>query len=114
MNYEQMYKETRRWIESIYPELGHEKQMLAEKFFPELNLFTQEHCPKENNVNEETNVPTGYGKYVDECLNEATKHFFSEGEDTYSIADLFYAGVRCGQSWLEKQKSIASDINIWE
>lgn len=58
---------------------------------------------KENNVNEETNAPTEYGKYVDERLNEAAKHFFSEGEDKYSVADLFYAGVRCGQSWFEKQ-----------
>jgi len=66
-------------------------------------LFTQQHCPKENNVNEETNAPTAYGKYVDECLNEAAEHFFSEGEDKYSVADLFYAGVRCGQSWLKKQ-----------
>ena len=66
-------------------------------------LFTQQHCPKENNVNEETNAPTAYGKYVDECLNEAVKHFYSEGEDKYSIADLFYAGVRCGQSWFGKQ-----------
>lgn len=66
-------------------------------------LFTQEHCPKENNVNEETNGPTSYGKYVDECLNDAAKHFFSEGEDNYSVADLFYAGVKCGKSWLEKQ-----------
>jgi hypothetical protein len=73
-------------------------------------LFTQEHCPKENNVNEETNAPTGYGKYVDECLNEAAKHFYSEGEDTYSVADLFYAGIRCGKSWLEKQ-SESTEIN---
>lgn len=51
----------------------------------------------------ETNAPTEYGKYVDECLNEAAKHFFSEGKDKYSVADLFYAGVRCGESWLEKQ-----------
>ncbi|MBO6273829.1 hypothetical protein J6O48_13815 [bacterium] len=66
-------------------------------------LFTQQHCPKENNVNEETNGPTAYGKYVDECLYEAAKHFFSEGEDKYTVADLFYAGIRCVQSWLEKQ-----------
>ena len=51
----------------------------------------------------ETNAPTEYGKYVDERLNEAAKHFFSDGEDKYSVADLFYAGVRCGQSWFEKQ-----------
>jgi len=54
-------------------------------------------------VNNETNAPTVYGKYVDKCLNEAAKHFFSKGEDKYSAADLFYAGVRCGKSWLEKQ-----------
>jgi len=66
-------------------------------------LFTQEHCPKEDSASEGTNAPTGYGKYVDECLNKASKHFFSEGEDKYSVADLFYAGVRCGKSWLEKQ-----------
>ena len=66
-------------------------------------LFTQQHFYKEDNTNDETNAPTGYGKYVDECLNEATKHFFSGGEDKYSVADLFYAGVRCGKSWFEKQ-----------
>jgi len=58
---------------------------------------------KEDDTNEETNAPTEYGKYVDECLNEASKHFFSDGEDKYSVADLFYAGVRCGKSWFEKQ-----------
>ena len=46
MNYEQMYKETRRWIESIYPELGHEKQMLAEKLFPELKESEDERIRK--------------------------------------------------------------------
>ena len=57
-------------------------------------------------INDETNAPTGYGKYVDECLNDAINHFFSEGEDKYSVADLFYAGVRCGKSWIEKQDRI--------
>ena len=75
-------------------------------------LFTQQHCPKENNVNEETNAPTAYGKYVDECLNEAAKHFFSEGEDKYTVADLFYAGVRCGQSWFKKQGKQKQDVSI--
>jgi len=67
---------------------------------------------KEDNTNEETNAPTEYGKYVEECLNEASKHFFSEGEDKYSVADLFYAGVRCGKSWLEKQGGI--DLEHYE
>lgn len=80
-------------------------------------VFTKQHCPKENNVNEETNGPTAYGKYVDKCLNEASKHFFSEGEDKYTVADLFYAGVRCGKSWAEKKdenKSDFSDLRIWK
>jgi len=51
-------------------------------------------------VNNETNAPTVYGKYVDKCLNEVAKHFFSKGEDKYSVADLFYAGVRCEESWI--------------
>ena len=65
--------------------------------------YTDEHI--------ETNAPTAYGKYVDECLNEASKHFLSEGEDKYSIADLFYAGIRCGQSWLEKQGKKSQDAS---
>ena len=65
---------------------------------------------EDSNVNDETNAPTGYGKYVDECLNEASKHFFSEGEDKYSVADLFYAGVRCGKAWFEKR----GENNKWK
>lgn len=54
-------------------------------------------------LNIETNAPTEYGKYVDECLNEAAKHFFSEGKDKYTVADLFYAGIKCKEDWLKKQ-----------
>ena len=99
------------WLEYIGNDtyIGRSDNILNQKFHitPRqlYRLFTQQHhYPKEdNNVNDETNAPTGYGKYVDECLNEASKHFFSEGEDTYSVADLFYAGVRCGKSWFENQ-----------
>ena len=97
------------WFEYIGDDvyIGRSDNILNKKFHitPRqlYRLFSQQHCPKEDNANEETNAPTEYGKYVDECLNEAAKHFFSEGEDTYSVADLFYAGVRCGKSWLEKQ-----------
>ena len=98
------------WLEYIGDDtyVGRSDNVLNQKFHitPRqlFTLFTQQHRPKEDsNVNDETNTPTGYGKYVDECLNEASKHFFSEGEDKYSVADLFYAGVRCGKSWLENQ-----------
>ena len=98
------------WLEYIGDDnyIGRSDNILNQKFHitPRqlFTLFTWQHRPKEdNNVNEETNAPTEYGKYVDECLNEASKHFFSNGEDAYSVADLLYAGVRCGKSWFEKQ-----------
>lgn len=72
---------------------------------------------EDSSVNDETNAPTEYGKYVDECLNDASKHFFSEGEDKYSVADLFYAGVRCGKSCLEKQvesKKVDLELNSFD
>lgn len=97
------------WFEYVGDDtyIGRSDNILNQKFHitPRqlYRLFTQQHFYKEDNTNNETNAPTGYGKYVDKCLNEASKHFFSEGEDAYSVADLFYAGVRCGKSWLEKQ-----------
>ena len=97
------------WLEYIGNDtyIGRSDNILNQKFHitPRqlYRLFSQQHFSKEDNTNDETNAPTEYGKYVDECLNEASKHFFSEGEDKYSVADLFYAGVRCGKSWLEKQ-----------
>lgn len=98
------------WLEYVGDDnyIGRSDNILNKKFHitPRqlFTLFTWQHFSKEDsNVNEETNAPTEYGKYVDECLNEASKHFFSNGEDAYSVADLFYAGVRCGKSWNEKQ-----------
>ena len=105
------------WLEYIGNDtyIGRSDNILNQKFHITPRqlycLFTQQHCPKEDNTNDETNAPTEYGKYVDECLNEAAKHFFSEGENTYSVADLFYAGVRCGKSWLEKQGEQKVPIN---
>lgn len=104
------------WLEYIGDDnyIGRSDNILNQKFHitPRqlFTLFTWQHSPKEDsNVNDETNAPTEYGKYVDECLNEASKHFFSNGEDAYSVADLFYAGVRCGKSWFEKQAEQKSD-----
>lgn len=63
----------------------------------------------EDFLSEETNIPTGYGKYVDDCLNKAAKRFFSNGEDAYSVADLFHAGVKCGVS-LQKIEQPSEDF----
>ena len=34
--YEKKYKDALKWIESIYTELSHERQMEVEAFFPEI------------------------------------------------------------------------------
>lgn len=109
-SFNEFKEDTSYWFEYIGNDtyIGRSDNILGKKFHitPKqlYQLFTQEHCPKENNVNEETYVPTAYGKYIDKCLNDAAKHFFSKGEDSYSVADLFRAGVKCGQSVLEKQE----------
>ena len=48
---------------------------------------------------DEANAPVGYGKYVDEKLFEATKRYYADNLDPnrYSLADVFYEGVRTGQ-----------------
>ena len=37
-----------------------------------------------------SNSPNGYGKYIDEKLNEAAKHYFADStdEEKYSLADV--------------------------
>lgn len=80
--------------------LGSMQQCLASAEIEALNLIKDYiNSLNTSSENYEANTPTEYGKYVDECLNEAAEHFYSEGEDKYSVADLFYAGVRCGKSW---------------
>lgn len=76
--------------------------------FANICAYISENC-SEIKENEETNAPTEYGKYVDECLNEAAKHFFSEGKDKYTVADLFYAGIKCKEDWLKKQSEQKSN-----
>lgn len=51
-----------------------------------------------------TNAPTAYGKYVDECLTDAAKHYFSRGNDTYTLADVFYAGMLCERNYKGKSE----------
>lgn len=46
MNYEKKYKDAQKWIESIYTELSHERQMEAEAFFPELKESEDEESKK--------------------------------------------------------------------
>lgn len=47
----------------------------------------------------EANAPVGYGKYVDERMQEATSRYFADNSDAnkYCLADVFYEGVRTGQ-----------------
>ncbi len=94
------------WLEYVGNDkyIGRSDNILNQKFHITPRQLYTWLDPRHAYNGNETNAPTEYGKYVDECLYEASKHFFSEGEDKYSVADLFYAGVRCGKSWLEKQE----------
>lgn len=51
-----------------------------------------------NSDEQSSNSPNGYGKYIDDELNKATKRYFAENTDPnkYSLADVFYHGYRCG------------------
>jgi hypothetical protein len=48
---------------------------------------------------DEANAPVGYGKYVDEKLQEAVAHYYADNSDAnkYCLADVFYEGLRTGQ-----------------
>ena len=45
--YEKKYKDAQKWVESIYTELSHERQMEAEALFPELAESEDERIRKE-------------------------------------------------------------------
>ena len=110
------------WLEYVGDDnyIGRSDNILNQKFHitPRqlFTLFTQEHCPKGDGtgIKEETNIPTGYGKYVDECLNKAAKRFFPNGEDAYSVAGLFHAGVKCGVSLQENASREAITMPLAE
>lgn len=84
MNYKQMYKETQKWIKSIYPELGHENRMKAEALFPELKS-------EDEKIRKEL---------LEHCKNQAEPYI--------------QTGNKCPQiqswiAWLEKQGEQKSD-----
>ena len=60
---------------------------------------TVEDVNSKTETEEEANAPVGYGKYVDEKMFEATKRYYADNSDPnrYSLADVFYEGVRTGQ-----------------
>ena len=63
------------------------------------NASTVEDANSETESENEANAPVGYGKYVDEKMFEATKRYYADNLDPnrYSLADVFYEGVRTGQ-----------------
>ena len=117
-SFDEFKEDNSYWFEYVGNDtyIGRSDNILNKKFYITPRqlycLFTQEHCPKENNVNEETNAPIGYGKYVDKCLNDAAKHFFSEGEDKYTVADLFYAGLNVDNLGLENKVNQCGEMKI--
>lgn len=56
-----------------------------------------------NESGDDNNGPVGYGKFIDEKLNEASRRYFADNSDPdkYSLADVFYAGIRCERAMKE-------------
>ena len=50
-----------------------------------------------SNESGDTNSPVGYGRIIDEKLNEAARRYFVDNSDPdkYNLADVFYAGIHC-------------------
>lgn len=85
MKYEKRYKDVLTWMESVYPELSHERQMEAEAFFPEL------------------------AEPEEEKIRKALIDFFSEpGRKEYILKRFTVNDIL---SWLEKQSEQKSDWN---
>lgn len=102
------------WLEYVGNDtyIGRSDNILNQRFdiTPKqlFTLFYEVTDNKENNVEDansktetedEANAPVGYGKYVDERMFEATKRYYADELDPnrYSLADVFYEGVRTGQ-----------------
>lgn len=47
MDYEKKYKDAQKWLEGVFMELSHERQMEAEAFFPEIKESNDERIRKE-------------------------------------------------------------------
>lgn len=83
---------------------GHTPQEAAER----LHKYLLDCCKTNDNVDDfneiEAEAPMGYGKFIDEKLQEAAKRYFADEKDPnrYCLADVFYAGMRAER---EKLKS---------
>ena len=83
---------------------GHTPQEAAER----LHKYLLDCCKTNDNVDNfnelEAEAPMGYGKIIDEKLQEAVKRYFADEKDPnrYCLADVFYAGMRAER---EKLKS---------
>jgi len=83
---------------------GHTPQEAAER----LHKYLLDCCKTNDNVDDfnelEAEAPMGYGKIIDEKLQEAVKRYFADEKDPnrYCLADVFYAGMRAER---EKFKS---------
>ena len=74
--------------------------------------FTQQPpCERCADDDGENTSPSAYGKYVDGCLNEAVDRYFSDEQDSYSIADVFYAGLRCGKNYISRCENDTPETN---
>ena len=69
-------------------------------------------CQKVSECSEiEAEAPMGYGKIIEEKLQEAVKHYFADEKDPdrYCLADVFYAGMRT-----EREMDAIENNLVWK
>jgi len=97
MESEKKYKEAQKWIESVYTELSHERQMEAEAFFPEINeskrgdtreelISFLEYLSKLDTILGKW-TKTDCAKWIDWVKKQDPKKFEEELEKAYKCAD---------------------------
>lgn len=99
MDYEKKYNEAQKWIESIYTELNHERQMEAEAFFPELKENEDERIRKDMII------------WLKGFIGEASGVGYTENEIKERIAWLEKQGDK-NPTWSEEDMNNLDNI-IW-
>lgn len=85
MDYEKKYKDAQKWMEGVFMELSHERQMEAEAFFPEIKESNDERIRKE--LLDYIEKSTGCKEWVAWIKMQDPKKFEEELEKAYKCAD---------------------------
>lgn len=78
----------------------------VEKLYKQKPFISRQEVSNESG---DANGPAGYGKFIDEKLNEASRRYFADNSDPdkYSLADVFYAGIYCERAMKKTSLNIS-------